>query len=280
MIISFLLFLKLFRQYILGENLFISICSISFFLAGSLLVNGTYPNFPIISLIFWSTLLTYQINTKTKFNFFDFNSYKSIKLPTHKKEKYILFLSIISLSHIPFINPGSIIFLLHLGLISTLYNVPEKSKSKSYFPLRSVPMLKIFLIAYVWASISSFLPAILANEKVFTSQIIFVFIAHLLFIISIALQFDIRDFQDDNKKALITFPQLLGIIPAKLLAIVCLFVFTLIINHITKEWLIYAFSMVTAVLILNSSAEKKDYYFTFYLDGTIILYFITIILSL
>ncbi|MCK5208446.1 MAG: hypothetical protein KAQ79_10510, partial [Cyclobacteriaceae bacterium] len=133
--------------------------------------------------------------------------------------------------------------------------------------------------AYVWSSMSSFLPAVITHEQVFTSQIILVFIAHLLFIISITLPFDIRDFQVDNKNALLTFPQLIGIIPTKLLAIVCLFIFTLIISNITQTWYILYFSLFTSVLILNSSVKRKEYYFTFYLDGTIILYFITIILS-
>ncbi|MCK5700591.1 MAG: hypothetical protein KAI29_05545, partial [Cyclobacteriaceae bacterium] len=143
----------------------------------------------------------------------------------------------------------------------------------------SIPIVKIFLIAYVWSSMSSFLPAVITHEQVFTSQIILVFIAHLLFIISITLPFDIRDFQVDNKNALLTFPQLIGIIPTKLLAIVCLFIFTLIISNITQTWYILYFSLFTSVLILNSSVKRKEYYFTFYLDGTIILYFITIILS-
>ncbi|MCK5101288.1 MAG: hypothetical protein KAR17_00680 [Cyclobacteriaceae bacterium] len=190
-----------------------------------------------------------------------------------------MFLSVITLVHVPFINYGSIFFLIHLGLISTLYNVPEKSKGMFRFPLRSIPIVKIFLIAYVWSSMSSFLPAVITHEQVFTSQIILVFIAHLLFIISITLPFDIRDFQVDNENALLTFPQLIGIIPTKLLAIVCLFIFTLIISNITQTWYILYFSLFTSVLILNSSVKRKEYYFTFYLDGTIILYFITIILS-
>lgn len=263
----------------LRENIFISICSIFFFVSGCILINGTYPDFTIMSLIFWSTLLTYQINTKTKFNFFDIDSYTSLKLPVNKKDRYILFISIITLFHVPFLDPGSLIFLIHLGLISTLYNVPEKSKGKFHFPLRSIPILKIFLIAYVWSSMSSFLPAIIAHKQIFTLHIILVFIAHLLFIISITLPFDIRDFRVDNKNALLTFPQLIGITYTKLLAIVCLFIFTLIINTIAGAWYILFFSLFTAILILISSAKRKDYYFTFYLDGTIILYFVTIILS-
>ncbi len=264
----------------LRENLFISICSIFFFLSGCVLVNGTYPDIPDISLIFWSTLLIYSINSSVKFNFLNADSYKSLLPPTSKKAKSVILIFGISLVHTPFINLESIFFLLHLGLISTLYNVPEKTKSSFHFPFRSIPALKIFLIAYVWASISSFLPAIIANEQVFTSQILLIFLAHLLFIISITLPFDIRDFQIDRKNDLITFPNLIGIIPTKLLAVACLISFTLIIHQITHEWYVFIFSLLTVALILNSSTTKKKYYFTFFLDGTIILYFITIILSL
>lgn len=182
--------------------------------------------------------------------------------------------------HVPLLNAGSILFLIHLGLISTLYNVPEKSKSFVHFPLRSIPVLKVFLIAYVWSSMSSFLPAIIAHEHVFTSRNILIFIAHLLFIISITLPFDIRDFDDDNKADLITFPQIIGLWPTKLLSILCLTVFTLIIYHIVGGWYIPIFSLIVTALILKSSSEKKSYYFSFYLDGTIVLYFIAIILSL
>jgi 4-hydroxybenzoate polyprenyltransferase len=171
-------------------------------------------------------------------------------------------------------------FLIHLGLISTLYNVPEKSKGIVHFPLRSIPVLKVFLIAYVWSSISSFLPAIVGNEQVFTSKNILVFIAHLMFIMSITLPFDIRDFENDTKENLITFPQVIGIWPTKLLSILCIILFTLIIHGFVGGWYMPFFSLVTAILILSASSKRKDYYFTFYLDGTIILYFITLILSL
>lgn len=264
----------------LRENLFISICSIFFFLSGCILVNGTYPDLPFISLIFWSTLLIYSINSSIKFNFLNAKSYKSLLLPTSKKAKSVIILFGISLLHIPFIHLESTFFLLHLGLISTLYNVPEKTKSSFHLPFRSIPALKIFLIAYVWSSMSSFLPAIIAHEQVFTSQSMLIFLAHLLFIISITLPFDIRDFKIDRKNDLITFPHLIGIIPTKLLAVACLISFTFIIHQITHEWYLLLFSLLTITLILNSSTKKKKYYFTFFLDGTIILYFVTIILSL
>lgn len=264
----------------LRENLFISICSIFFFFSGCLLVNGTNPDLPVISLVFWSTLLIYSINSSIKINFLNTESYKSLFPPINKKAKIIVLLIGITLVHIPFLNLKTFLFLFHLGLISTLYNVPEKTKSRFHFPLRSIPILKIFLIAYVWASISSFLPAIIANGQVFTSQSVLIFIAHLLFIISITLPFDIRDFQVDHKNDLMTFPHLIGILPTKLLALACLISFTVINYQVADDWYVIVFSLITAVIILIASAKKKTYYFTFVLDGTIILYFITILLSL
>ncbi len=264
----------------LRENLFISICSIFFFLSGYILVNGTYPDLYVISLMFWSTLLIYSINASVKFNFLNINSYTSLIPPTSKKAKSVILLTGIALAHIPFINLESTLFLLHLGLISTLYNVPEKTNRRFHLPFRSIPVLKVFLIAYVWASISSFLPAIIAKGQMLTSQTLLVFTAHLLFIISITLPFDIRDFRKDHKNKLITVPHLIGIFPTKLLAVAFLIGFTTIIIHITQEWYVFLLCLPTAVLIYYSSSKNKKYYFTFLLDGTIILYFITILLSL
>jgi hypothetical protein len=211
------------------ENIFISLCAVLFFLSGCLLISGTYPDLLIISLIFWSTLLIYNINTSVKFNFLNAKSYTLLLPPFDKKAKNILFLSGIILAHTPFLNIEVIIFLLHLGLISTLYNVPEKTKSRIHFPFRSIPILKIFLIAYVWASMSSFLPVLIADEQIITSQKLLVFLAHSMFIIAITLPFDIRDFRIDHKNNLITFPHLIGIKLTKLLAIGCLIGFTLMI---------------------------------------------------
>lgn len=264
----------------LRENIFISICSIFFFLSGCILVNGSYPAPPIISLVFWSTLLVYYINTSVKFNFLNLNSYSTLLPPFGKKAKNVLFLSGLILAHTPFLNIKTLIFLFHLGLISTLYNVPEKIKGSFHFPFRSIPILKVFLIAYVWASISSFLPAILVGEQVFTSSTLLIFFAHFMFIFAITLPFDVRDFQIDQNKNLTTIPHLIGIIPTKLLAIVCLIIFFLIINHVNIGWQVIPLCLLTVFLILNSSAKKKKYYFTFFLDGTIIFYFISLMLSL
>ena len=264
---------------LLKENIFIAICAVFFFYSGYVLFNKDYPSFPESSLIFWSTLLIYQVNTKLKFNILDLKSYNALNLADGKKLKFIFILSGILLIHVPFLNLKEVLFLIHLGLISTLYNVPEKSRGIILVPLRSIPVLKVFLIAYVWAAMASFLPPILADQQLFTSQTIYLFIAHFLFIMAITLPFDIRDFSADNKNHLITFPQLIGLIPTKVFALACLVGFTFLMHGFVKGWYFPLFSLITAMFILNASTKKQDYYFTFYLDGTIILYFIALTLS-
>lgn len=194
--------------------------------------------------------------------------------------KLIIGISIVTAAHLPFLNIPSVLFLLHLGLISTLYNVPEKRKGIIHLPLRSIPALKIFLIAYVWSAMSSFLPSILEEEVVFTSKTIMVFLANFLFILAITLPFDIRDYATDNKKMLITFPKIIGIHLTKILALICMTGFILISQHMLSGLYIYGFGLLTGTLIIFSSTDKEDYYYTFFLDGTLILYFFTIVLSL
>lgn len=232
------------------------------------------------SLIFWSTLLIYQINTKIDFNSFDLNAYKSFKFPLNKRLQIGILILIIIILHLPFIKVTATLYLLHLGILSTLYNAPKNSKGFIRLPLRSIPILKIFLIAYVWASISSFLPAILDGTQIFQEKNLMIFCAHFLFIIAITLPFDIRDFKSDKNNFLQTIPHLIGEIPTKLFALFCLSGFYLIISNYLDHGFLMLFSILTGVLILLSSPRRNYYYYLLFIDGTIMLYFFMIILSL
>jgi 4-hydroxybenzoate polyprenyltransferase len=176
---------------------------------------------------------------------------------------------------LPYIPLKAIFYLAHLGLVSALYNFP-KSAHASILPLRSIPLLKIFLIAYVWASISSFLPAIMSGFPVLSKSTLLVFTAHILFIFAITLPFDIRDYRADFEKSLITTPHVIGITGTKILALSCLSAFISIYLAISTDWTILLLALIAGFLIVRSSSEKKEYYYTLFIDGTIILYFIIV----
>ncbi len=223
--------------------------------------------------------MIYQLNSNLKFNLLDFSSYSSFNPVWRTKILWVLIPFVAVLLHIPFLQLKVTLYLIHLGIISTLYNVP-KTKHKSFLPLRSIPILKIFIIAYVWASISSILPAIILGISIFTYKTILVFLAHFLFIFSITLPFDIRDYNLDSERTLVTMPHFTSIRTTKILALLCLFAFTIIIHSLIGGIYIILFSAVVLFLIINSSPSKKDYYFSFVLDGTIIFYYITILWTL
>jgi 4-hydroxybenzoate polyprenyltransferase len=109
-----------------------------------------------------------------------------------------------------------------------------------------------------------------------TEKALVVFMIHFLFIIAITLPFDIRDYRIDQEKSLITTPQVIGIRWTKIMAIIFLLAFTLLFLFFIKSWYVLFLSTLTGHLIINSSPQKKEHYYTFLLDGTILIYFIIV----
>ncbi len=93
-----------------------------------------------------------------------------------------------------------------------------------------------------------------------------------LLVFSIAIIFDLRDANMDEK-AKRTVPQLVGKNWTILIAIMALFlsmIFPVLID--TSNWTIALPVIVLGtILIVNASEEKSDFYFSFYLDGILIL---------
>jgi 4-hydroxybenzoate polyprenyltransferase len=181
--------------------------------------------------------------------------------------------------HVLLLDLPIAIYLLHLGIVSTMYNVPRKSNGIVKFPLRSIPFLKILLIAYVWASLFAILPIIISSNDQKLSDTLFMFAAHFLFIVSITLPFDIRDFKTDHENLLTTIPHVVGIKLAKALSLLCLTIFYIMMLPSLEPIYLTVLYLITAGLIIFSSSRRKNYYFTLFIDGTIILYYIAIQLS-
>jgi len=259
---------SLISKLLLEENLFISVCASSFYVTGAILLQLS-PNPVLASLVFWSTLLIYQVNTKLKINLADLSSYKRLQLFERKRLLFYFSLLVILVLHLPFMKTWIIIYMLHLGIISTLYNVPKNPRL--FFPLRGLPLLKVFLISYIWASISIVLPAV--DYELFQPELPRLFTAHFLFILSITLPFDIRDFQADMVNQLTTVPHILGINGTKGLALSALSIFALLLFPIINSVGMVAVIGVVAILIIYATPARKDHYYTFFVDGTIIIYF-------
>jgi hypothetical protein len=92
-----------------------------------------------------------------------------------------------------------------IGVISLGYNVPLGKKR-----LRAMGLLKIFLIAITWASVTVLMPAVHSGMSLHQGNVWMVWLERTLFILALTLPFDLRDVLTDKVVALTTVPTLIG----------------------------------------------------------------------
>ena len=265
-------------------------------------------------ILFFGTLATYNLcvfytagTASEKFEFI----YKKRKVL-----KIIFFLSLILLLPAPFfLTLNQFWFLVHLAIISVFYTVPihielpseeileeeingkttkneEDSKEnnggstikteKKYISIRAwrnIPYLKIFLIAYVWASATVIFPMLHEHLIIQTPKTIALFFERFFFALAITIPFDIRDEESDNKVGLPTLVSLLNPKKSKILAVFLLVICFLLIFHFHTDYIIHfgIIYIITFFLILGSSKKRSEWYFTGFIDGLFVLEFLVLI---
>lgn len=180
------------NKYLLYHNFFISTCSVALVLYFSL-VTKTKVSVLIYCLTFFGTLCVYNL----------FRIYPSIKDYFKHRSSfsfelilYSLLLCVIFYLLLPI--KFKLIYLLPIAL-SLAYKFPVIDKKD----LRSIPYLKVFIIAIVWILIGS-IPVIYNVEHVGSREIILTIISQILFFIAITIPFDVFDVKKDKMKTLAT----------------------------------------------------------------------------
>ena len=257
-------------------------------------------------ILFFGTLATYNLcvfyTAGTASEKFEFIYKKRYFL------KIIFFLSLILLVPAPFfLTLNQFWFLVHLAIISFFYTVPihielpsdeildeeinqktdektETSLKKNYFHIpawRNIPYLKIFLIAYVWASATVIFPMLHENLIIQNPKTIALFFEHFLFALAVTIPFDIRDKELDKKVGLNTLVSLLNPLLSKILSLFLLLICTVLIYHFHINYFLH-FGIVyilTSFLIIGSSSKRSEWYFTGFIDGLFIVEFLILFFS-
>ena len=159
-----------------------------------------------------------------------------------------------------------------LGLLTLFYAIPIFGRDKN---LRSLPGLKIFIIAVVWAGCTVLLPLI-NSGKFLDLELLVDFIQRVMLVIVLTLPFEIRDLKYDNEK-LETIPQRLGVFKAKIFGMV------LIILIFASELAQSSFNLaefLSSVVILSLSGfflwkariDQGPYYASFWVEAVPIGY--------
>jgi 4-hydroxybenzoate polyprenyltransferase len=269
--------MKLFRQifdFFLFSNIFISICASAMTVETFFLFHEKV-NWFYVAFVFSSTLVLYNFPVFTETNFLPEFS------PRHKwvsdNRKVILRISIVALMPsgvlIFFFPMKFILWLIPVSIIAFAYFIPQTH-------LRGITGMKTFIVAFVWTSITAIFPLFLISGFDLTRFSSYdnewtIMLQNFFFIFPLCVIYNVRDIGADRKAGIKTFPVIYGVKVTILICMVSLALFSVLIvlSPLLPEErnALVVTSLTAAVLILFASEKRSDYYYTFWIDGMILL---------
>ncbi|WP_188557944.1 UbiA family prenyltransferase [Hymenobacter glacieicola] len=171
------------------------------------------------------------------------------------------------------------LFLAHLGGISVLYSMPLVRQGRRWWALRDLPLLKVFLIGYVWAAVTVWIPALYLGRSLQEPVVLILFARRFLFILALAFVFDIRDYTKDRLTGTLTFPGAFGIQTTKILALTALTTAALLVPPGTPaghDFVLAVPLLAAAAVIWFAEESRPDYYFALLTDGVMLVQFLAV----
>ena len=146
--------------------------------------------------------------------------------------------------------------------VALLYPLPWIMKNKGG-GLRSIPGLKLFVIAFVWAFTTGFLPAVWNGQNGW-----WWLLERFLWTMALTIPFDVRDVKLDAQ-SIKTLPHVIGPRNSIYLAHACIWMsFSIMVLAfglpLFSTFLLYLFF---AVVIIVARGELGDLYYSFFIEG-------------
>lgn len=169
-----------------------------------------------------------------------------------------------------------------LLLICTLaYMTPFYFNKRKIKGVRDVFILKSSWLAFVWSVATVIIPVVhFKGLDLGKTELIF-FVQRLLFIMAIALAFNIRDYNYDLYKQMKTIVTVAGVYKTKIIAIVLLSFSLLLVVFFNPVNLLIAFSIAiiyTIALIIFAKPSAKNFFYVVLLDGALLAQGILLVL--
>lgn len=246
------------EKYLIKTNVWVAFCFASLLAFFQLILYK--PNFYVLGIVFFGTLAIYNFSRIGNLqNFILFNL-------KYKTQIVLTVLGLIG-TLICVILRGfelkTFLYLFVLGFVSFCYSLPF-----SGLGLRTIPFLKLFLIAFVWAG-SSIGLLLVVHHSLVQHQLLFLSV--FFFVIGITVPFDIRDRKTDDK-GLKTIPQVIGEFPSKVFSVMSLILsfvlFYLEFNSFENYVMAWFIAVAIAlVLVINSTEKKSETYYSFWMES-------------
>jgi 4-hydroxybenzoate polyprenyltransferase len=283
---SFMRFLLFLFNFILYSNLWIAAAAVCMSLQTQYIYTGTLQLTAYHGLLFFGTVALYAAHRLIGLQRILSITQEGRFVKIRELQLWVALLAMISAAltaycvfQVPF---KLILWILPAGIVSGTYVLPLfKNKQR----LRDVNYIKIFLIALVWAWLTASVPAYWLHQKDLT-DILAISLERFFFIFAITLPFDIRDLKIDTATRVKTLPSAIGIRATKNLAYGCLIVMMLLAgwSYTMDAYSLGTFfgllscALLCFFLIKYSTPQRPDYYYTAFMDGTMILQFLLVVL--
>lgn len=246
------------NQYLVKTNIWVALCFTSllaFFQLGLYQINAY-----VLGIVFFGTLAVYNFTRIENIN--DLFQFKS-KLRTQILLTYIGLILTLLFVFLRGFELKVFLYLGVLGFTSFCYSLPF-----SGLGLRTIPFLKLFLIAFVWAGSSVGLLLVTHHELIHYKLLYF---SVFFFVMGITISFDIRDHKIDEKE-LKTIPQVIGSVNSIILAVISLLFSALFfylefktINPMIYTWWIAI--IIALYFVLRSSEKRSFFYYSFWVES-------------
>ena len=156
-------------------------------------------------------------------------------------------------------------YLFVLGFLTLLYVIPTINHKN----FRSMAGVKVFIVALVWSGLTVLVPVYYATSAI--PDLWLCFGQRFFIVLALIIPFEIRDLPQD-KNALVTFPQLLGVQKTKILGGLLL-VFTLLFEGLKQP---FVFSKTAPLVIVcaliafclyRARVHQSKYFASFWVEG-------------
>ncbi|TCC97763.1 UbiA prenyltransferase family protein [Pedobacter hiemivivus] len=279
-------------DFLLFSNLFIAICAVAQGLITYHLLNVA-PDKYILAIIFFGTIGIYNFSMLLSKPQDPKNSPYARVRWIFSHHRLIISITLISvLCLIPlgllYLSIEAKLLMIFTAVLALGYNIPFLTLNNQKIGLRNIPGIKLFLIALVWSVSCVLLPVVELEHNyqinISTAETLLLVAKRFLFVAAITIPFDIRDLFQDKLYALKTIPVMLG---EKKAYIFCQF---LLVGYLALLLLFRQASisdiialtltlLLTGWLIFKSNIKKNEYYYFFYIDGTMLLQYVVLILA-
>jgi len=229
----------------------------------------------VLYFTFYGTIVTYNFikyGSSAKRYFFVTSSYR----------KWIQRLSFIcfglALFYAYHLQLRTLVWAIGLSILSSLYIIPFLPNQKNF---RTLPGLKILIVALCWAGVTVVLPLVNVNAFQLNQSIILFLIQRVLLVLILMIPFEISDLKFDTF-ALGTMPQRIGVAKTKLIAYGWILLFVAIEFWQAKIYSTVFFSTIglsvlLGIFVWQASIKKSKYFTSFWVESIPIVWFIALL---